>query len=88
MTDRDKSGQTMTKNVKTFVYLLNQRLKLMAFDGFSTLKVIAEELEISKRAIFRLEEEGKIHFRRIKGKIYVKRAELIDLLEQSCKGCK
>jgi predicted site-specific integrase-resolvase len=60
----------------------------MAFEGFSTLKSIADELEISKRTIFRLEEEGKIHFRRIKGKIYVKRDEILKLLDESCKGCK
>jgi predicted site-specific integrase-resolvase len=60
----------------------------MAFEGYSTLKCIAEELEVSKRTIFRLESEGKIHFRRIKGKIYVKREEILKLLEESCKGCK
>ncbi len=60
----------------------------MAFEGFSTLTAIAKELEMHKRTIFRLEEEGKICLRRVKGKIYVKRAELIELLEKSCKGCK
>lgn len=60
----------------------------MAFEGYSTLSSIAGELEISKRTIFRLEEEGKLHFRRLKGKIYVKRDEIVKLLEESCKGCR
>jgi excisionase family DNA binding protein len=60
----------------------------MAFEGYSTLKTIAEELEVSKRTIDRLEQEGKIHFRFIRGKIYVKREEIVKVLESSCRGCK
>jgi predicted site-specific integrase-resolvase len=59
----------------------------MAIEDWVTLKKVTEQMEISKRTLFRLEEEGKLHFSRLRGKIYVRMSEVEKVLLDSCKGC-
>jgi predicted site-specific integrase-resolvase len=60
----------------------------MALKDWITLTQVTEMIDISKRTLFRLEESGKLHFSRVKGKIYVRQSEIERVLMDSCRGCK
>jgi predicted site-specific integrase-resolvase len=60
----------------------------MALEDWVTLTKVTEKIEISKRTLFRLEEAGKLHFSRLRGKIYVRMSDVEKVLLESCKGCR
>lgn len=69
------------------LYIFLEKVSEMALEDHVSLRQLMEKFEISRSTLYRLESDGKIHFRRVRGKIFVSVSEIEKVLKDSCKGC-
>lgn len=60
----------------------------MALNEYSLLEDVCKLMKVSKSTMLRLNDEKKLPFYKLRGKLYVKESEVEKVLIKGCQGCK
>lgn len=60
----------------------------MALTEYLLLDEVCETLKVSKSTLQRLNDDKKLPFYRLRGKLYVKESDVERVLQKGCQGCK